>query len=201
MEHGQPHIMNYLAHLYLSEPSAGALVGNLVADWVKGKAIRELPPAIQHGIQFHRRVDKFTDWHPVVQRSIGRISAKWGWFSGILIDIWYDHILATDWARWSPEPLRTFIDRVHEKCLTQFPHLPADARVGIQRYIDSDRLFSYSTLEGIDETLRLVSWRIRERNPDQDVRLEKAIDNLLDNKTNLDEDFGEFFPKLVEFTK
>jgi acyl carrier protein phosphodiesterase len=189
--------MNYLAHLYLAEPTPASLVGNLIADFVKGRNLDHLTMGVAQGIRLHRRVDSFTDSHPVVQRSIGRISKNWGWFSGILIDVYYDYILATTWQEWSSTSLRDYVDRIH-RCLSENAHLaPAEGRVMIAKLIESDRLASYATSDGIREALFHLSHRIRERMPGRDIRLEQAMPDLQESLPALTTDFREFFPDLV----
>jgi acyl carrier protein phosphodiesterase len=189
--------MNYLAHLYLAEPTPASLVGNLVADFVKGRYLDHLDPGVASGVRLHRQVDSFTDRHPVVQRSIGRISSNWGWFSGILIDVYYDHILATTWMEWTDEPLRAFVDRIH-RCLSENAGLaPAEGQVMIHKLIETDRLFSYVTADGIHEALYRLSRRIRERIPGRIVQLELAMPELKAKYGELVEDFRIFFPELV----
>lgn len=189
--------MNYLAHLYLAEPTPASLIGNLIADFVKGRNLDHLATSVAQGIRLHRRVDSFTDSHPVVQRAIGRISKNWGWFSGILIDVYFDHILATTWREWSSEPFRDYIDRIH-RCLSEnFDLAPTEGRVMIAKLIESDRLASYATSNGIREALFHLSHRIRERMPGRDVRLEQAMPDLQASLVALTADFREFFPNLV----
>ena len=86
--------MNFLAHLHLSDGTPGSMLGGILADFVKGPDVAALPPDILAGVRLHRHIDAFTDRHAVVQRSIHRVSAKLGWFAGIVIDIYYDHVLA-----------------------------------------------------------------------------------------------------------
>ena len=58
--------MNFLAHAYLSFGQEEILVGNLVADFIKGKELRQFSEDIQIGILLHREIDSFTDTHPLV---------------------------------------------------------------------------------------------------------------------------------------
>ncbi|WP_395734591.1 hypothetical protein [Prosthecobacter sp.] len=63
--------MNWLAHLYLSEPEVEFRVGNLLPDWVGPWEMVGLAEGFQRGIARHRRIDAFTDAHPVVRREVG----------------------------------------------------------------------------------------------------------------------------------
>jgi acyl carrier protein phosphodiesterase len=193
--------MNFLAHLFLADPTPDSLYGNLLADIVKGKAVASLPAGIQNGVRLHRQVDSFTDRSGVVQRSITRISQRWGWFSGILVDVYYDHILALNWAHYHDEPLRQFVDRVHQCLCDNIDLVPMPSREPLGRMIQSDRLFTYSTTEGIAEALRRLSDRIRERMPQRAVQLDQAMPDLEANHEALTLDFQEFFPQLIDFVR
>lgn len=190
--------MNYLAHLHLADQTPDSLLGNVLADCIKGNELSSFPPSICTGVLLHRQVDSFTDRHPVVQRSICRISRKWGWFSGILIDVYYDHVLARDWLRYAIEPLRHFVDRVHLSFLDGIEHVPVGGEL-LRRLIASDRLYSYVTTAGIADALLHLSHRINQRMPHKNIHLEQAMDDLLENHDDLVRDFHEFYPNLIEF--
>ncbi len=191
--------MNFLAHLHLSDGTPESMVGNVVADFVKGPDVAALPAAVQKGVHLHRAVDSFTDRHPMVQRSIRRLGGKLGWFAGIVIDIYYDHILARNWVRYSTEPLRAFADRCNRVLLDWSAAVPAEAGMFLRRYVAEDRLFIYATPAGIADTLAAVSRRIADRMPKRDVRLHDAMPDLLAADTGLAADFHAFYPELVAF--
>lgn len=195
--------MNFLAHLYLSADAPEALVGNLAADFVKGPDVERLPPGVQAGVRQHRTVDGFTDRHPVVQRSIGRIGKTWGWFSGILIDVYYDHVLALDWARYAEVPLRTFVDRVHRVIRDHAGHMPEPARASALRFVECERLMSYARPDGsgVEAALvRLTEW-VATRLPRRAVRLYDAMPDLKAAHGELATDFHEFFPEAVRLAQ
>jgi len=98
--------MNFLAHLYLADPQPLGLLGSLMGDFVKGPLGGRYPEPITRGIMLHRRIDTFTDAHAVVRASRTRISPGRRRFAGIMIDVFYDHFLARDWARYCPEQLK-----------------------------------------------------------------------------------------------
>jgi acyl carrier protein phosphodiesterase len=192
--------MNFLAHLYLSDDTPAAMAGNLLADFVKGPDVASLPADIQAGIRHHRRVDAFTDRHPLVQRSITRVGRRWGWFSGILIDVYYDHILAADWDRYSQTPLRAFADHAHRSILSVADVVPPVARDYAFRLVGSDRLVRYADPAGVEEALARLSVRIAERMPTRAVQLHGAMTDLRAAHAGLCDDFHAFFPELIAST-
>ncbi|MDB5309688.1 MAG: acpH [Gemmataceae bacterium] len=191
--------MNFLAHLHLSDGSPGSMLGGIVADFVKPANVAILPADVRAGVHLHRLVDGFTDRHPVVQRSIGRIAGKYHWFSGIIIDIYYDHVLAREWPRYSTEPLRAFADRAYAALGTLLATIPDEAAGFIRAFIDDDRLLRYATPAGIEDTLARVSNRIARRIPKRAIRLESAMPDLLAEDELLGADFHSFYPELVAF--
>jgi acyl carrier protein phosphodiesterase len=176
------------------------MLGGVIADFARNPEIAALPENIQAGVRLHRLIDGFTDRHPTVQRSIGRISARLGWFAGIVIDIYYDHLLARSWERYSAEPLGTFANRAYRTLETLLTVAPPDARAFLRRFIDNDHINQYTTVEGLTYTFARVSQRIAERIPKRAVWLPDAIPDLMAADDNLGEDFQNFYPELIAFT-
>ena len=105
--------MNYLAHLFLSGESTNILVGNFIRDSVRGNQFSILDPDIQRGILLHRAIDRFTNTHPVVRRSKQRAQVVTGRYASVVIDVFYDHFLACDWAYYHAMPLPEYVRSVH----------------------------------------------------------------------------------------
>lgn len=191
--------MNWLAHLFLSPPDDPDFrLGNLLADFIKGHARRGLGESFQRGMRCHQVIDAFTDSHPVAARSRTRLAPRHGHFSGILVDVFYDHFLACHWERFSPhQSLDAFVDEIHAAATE--PHrlaaLPEEARVALARIVAEDRLRSYREVSGIAAALGRLSIHLstRLRRP---VDLEPAAGELIVQRDGLEGDFLEFFPLL-----
>jgi acyl carrier protein phosphodiesterase len=187
--------MNWLAHLLLSEPPIECRLGNLLADVIKGQARKELSELYQQGLRCHREIDTFTDTHPVVQKSVARLPEKWSRFAGILIDIYYDHLLAREWARYCVGSLEQFTRDFYQAAAERLPELPPFAREVLEKIIDVDRLGSYRLIVGIQDALVKLSARITER-VGRVVDLSAALEDLIACDAALAADFAEFFPDL-----
>ncbi len=137
--------MNFLAHLHLSDGTPESMLGNVLADLMKGPQIAALPAAVRGGVRLHRLIDGFTDRHPAVVRSVSRLAPKLHWFSGIAVDVYYDHILARDWDRFCRVPLRPFADRAYGVLGSHLHLMPDCARDFVTRFIADDRLHRYAT--------------------------------------------------------
>ena len=188
--------MNWLAHLFLSPPDDPEFrLGNWLADFVKGNARRALSESFQRGVRCHQAIDAFTDFHPVVFRSRARIAAQHGHFSGILIDVFYDHFLACNWGAFSAISLDAFVDEIHADATRHLAALPDAARTAVMRIIAEDRLRSYREIAGIAAALSRLSIYLstRLRRP---VDLESATAELVAHHPELEADFLEFFPLL-----
>ena len=150
-------------------------------------------------MRLHRLIDSFTDAHPVVRGSVARIAAEYHWFSGIIIDIYYDHILAREWGRYSLEKLDSFAARAYAALEPLLPYAPEEAAGFIRWMIDDNRLVRYATLEGIEDTLARLSRRITRRMPKNAVQLDSAMPLLMEKDAGLADDFHAFYPELVAF--
>jgi acyl carrier protein phosphodiesterase len=190
--------VNHLAHLFLAEPTPPMMLGSLLADFVKGNAHLAYPTEVQAGIAQHRQVDAFTDAHPLVHRSIGRISRKWGWFSGIIIDVAYDHFLARNWSAFTETPLRQFTQHAYATLQQLEAFMPDTMQYLIRRMIAEDRLMAYSHLEGVEQTLGRISSRLRQRFQKREIRMERAVEDLREHHDDLERDFLGFFPELIQ---
>jgi acyl carrier protein phosphodiesterase len=184
--------MNFLAHAYLSPPQPpGLLVGNLLADLVKGSARLALPPDIRAGFALHRDIDAFTDTHPIVIHCGELLAPRWGRYSTVLIDIFFDHCLAAHWPTYSPIPLATFVRRTYDAVRPFQSLLPERAQTGFHHMANDDWLTSYARLDGIALTLTRLSQRLR-----HDIDLAPAVEDFRTHAPAIHQDFATFFPQL-----
>jgi acyl carrier protein phosphodiesterase len=192
--------MNWLAHLLLSPPEIEFQLGNLLADFVRGADRERMSAGFRDGVRCHLRIDAYTDEHPIVQRSKARLHPRWRRFAGIIVDVYYDLLLARHWELFCDWPLREFIRRFHEQVASHVPSLPEDASWVLQRMIEEDRLYSYSHVPGVELALTRLSRRLNARFH-RDLRLQDVVPDLVALDADLDADFLEFFPQLVDATR
>lgn len=187
--------MNWLAHVFLSEPDVEFRLGNLLADIVRGEELRRMSASFQRGASKHRQIDAYTDSHPIVKRSRGRVSREFRRFSGVLVDVFYDHLLATRWNAYSPIVLDAFTAKFYADIESSSIELPSSARVTLDRIIRHDLLGAYRRIEGVERSLRRVSAYLSSRWR-REFELERGVADLLAQRAGFDEDFAEFFPQL-----
>ncbi len=187
--------MNWLAHLFLAESDPEVCLGNLLGDLVKGKQREALNLKMQRGISCHQAIDIFTDRHPLVKRSKQRIDPQYRRFAGILVDVFYDYILATNWQDYSDIPLTTFTLSIYTSWSDYLTTLPIYTQGVIRRLVAEDWRGSYVSLTGIENTLARISWKLNRRTNRQ-YDLTPAIEQLVLHYSQLQQDFQQFFPQL-----
>ncbi|MDJ0589399.1 MAG: ACP phosphodiesterase [Pleurocapsa sp. MO_226.B13] len=187
--------MNWLAHLFLAESDPEVCLGNLLGDLVKGKQREALNLKMQRGISCHQAIDIFTDRHPLVKRSKQRLDPRYRRFAGILVDVFYDYILANNWQDYSDIPLTTFTVSIYTSWSDYLTTLPIYTQGVIRRLVAEDWLGSYVSLTGIENTLARISWKLNRRTNRQ-YDLTPAIEQLVLHYSQLQQDFQQFFPQL-----
>lgn len=185
--------MNWLAHLFLSEPDPAFRIGNLLPDFARVHTLTGLPPQFQRGIQCHLKIDRFTDSHPVVRGSMQRFSPPYRRYAGILVDVFYDHFLARDWASHSSTPLPAFASAVYQSFDLLGSEIPSEAHVRLLQMRADNWLCSYGDLAGISNALQRISTRLR-----KPFELAGSVSVLKDHYDAFGRDFDEFFPQLRE---
>jgi acyl carrier protein phosphodiesterase len=151
--------MNFLAHLYLSGDSDEIKLGNFIGDFVKGNKYQQYPPMVAYGIQLHRKIDSFTDSHADVKACIQLLKPGYGRFSGVIVDIFFDHFLASNWKDYSPITLRQFAKQAHSLFLANFLMLPMKVKQFLPFLIQHRRLESYAQKESLFHVLEIMSNR------------------------------------------
>jgi acyl carrier protein phosphodiesterase len=122
-----------------------------------------------------------------------RISPELRRFSGIMVDVFYDHFLAIHWNEFSNESLEYFVNNCYQKLNTEV-EIPEKLVVVINKMASENMLLSYRTVEGIEKAINRISNRIRYKN-----NLHGGIEELIKNYQNFENDFLDFFPQLINY--
>ena len=186
--------MNHLAHLFLSQSDVNLLVGNFIADHVKGKKIADYSAEVQRGIRMHRAIDDFTDSHAVVQQSKERLYSKYHKYAPVIVDMFYDHILARNWKKYSPISLSSFSQSCYKVLKVQQSAFPQSAQRFLHYMVEGDWLVGYSTIDGIGQALTGLS-----RRATFNSKMELAAYDLEKEFKSYEKEFEQFFPNLNEF--
>ena len=134
--------MNYLAHLCLANGDSGLMLGGMFGDFVRGRwALRAFPEQVRQGIVLHRFIDRQTDHSTVVKKLRTCFPREFRRYSGIIIDLAFDHELAMNWWRYMPGSLERFDIEVRD-LLRDNSELVPEKLTGFMRYADRHGLFA-----------------------------------------------------------
>lgn len=189
--------MNFLAHLYLGPREPQHLLGSMLGDFVKGPVEKlDLPAPVREGVWLHRQIDAYTDAHPLVLRSKARVSSGRRRFAGIMVDMFYDHLLASHWQRFDEAPLEHFTQSAYASLLTNQHLMPERARVVIGRMASHDWLGSYQRLDILHQALDNMARRLTRQNT-----LPGGVFELEADYAGFEADFLAFMPQVTAFAE
>jgi len=182
-------------HLHLSDPEPLVRLGNLMGDFVKGR-LDDLPyPAdVIRGLKQHRAVDSFSHHSPAVRMSKERIHSRFSYFRGILIDVYYDHFLASNWSQHAAGTLEEFAAETYRLLEEHHDLLPDQLRQVAPRMIQYNWLVSYRDVEIMERALARIGQRLKRDNP-----LAEGYEELLRNYDELEEDCARFLVEAKSF--
>jgi len=184
--------VNYLAHILLSGDDLDSQVGGLLGDFVKGPLRGQYPETVEKGIALHRSLDVYTDAQPEVQHLIRTFSPQWRRFAGIILDIAFDHVLATRWQEYHALSLEHFCQRFYRHLNTCQAWLPARAQHFNQRAADIHWLQSYADQAMMPKILNRVGERLRRPLP-----LGDAWPEIVDRQPEVEQVFSVVMPRLL----
>jgi len=186
--------MNHLAHALLAGADEGRILGGVLGDFVRGAPDLALPIGVREGIALHRAIDGYTDRHPEVLAARALFEPPYRRYAGIALDMWFDHLLARDFARWSPSPLPAFSTDLRELLRRQDALLPATARRFAQYMQVNDLPAAYAEPAVLDRALGGIGQRLQRDNP-----LGRMLPVLQEMDAPLQARFDAFFPQLQRF--
>jgi len=186
--------MNFLAHSHLSGDNPNVLFGNFVADDIKGKKFETYPQDIKTGILLHRQIDSFTDSHPLVKSSTALVRHDFRKFSGVAVDIFYDHFLAANWSNYSTEELSSFVRMVYLNLSKKYYLLPPKHKRILPFMLARNWLVGYANTKDLNRVFQGM-----DRRTNYISGMDRAVEVLLQNYDELKSHFESFYPELQKF--
>ena len=185
--------MNFLAHLYLAGDDEDLIVGQMLGDFLEPRWREKYSPRVCDGIDLHHFVDRFTDTHSVVAEARMLVRPPYRRFAGVLLDVFFDHFLARDWARHVPDTTLPEFARSRYAVLERNEQrLSPRLQQALPSMVRHDWLNAYARRDGIERVLRGVSRRLSRENP-----LGEGAELLDEIGLQLETAFESFFPELV----
>ena len=188
--------MNYLAHLYLSGSNKDLVIGNFIADHVKGKAFLDYPKSIQNGILLHRKIDHFTDHHKLFKKNVSLLFPKFRHYSRVIVDMFFDHFLANKWELYHSYSLDEFSKQFYQLMQEYQGNLPNKTKKILPIMSKYNWLLTYQSLEGLKDILFQMSQRTR-----FESNMTLSVVELEKNYSKISMDFNTFFGQLINFVQ
>jgi len=167
-----------------------------MADSIRGNSYLEYPEEIKKGILLHRYIDTFTDAHPIYRKSKHRLHEKYGHYSGVIMDIVYDHYLAKNWMIYSNENLEDYAENFYKLLQDNYEILTEKTKGMLPYMIARNWLVSYASLEGLEMILFQMDYRTKHR-----ANMQEAMVELAQFHNEFEEEFRLFFEELEQHCK
>jgi len=111
----------------------------------------------------------------------------------VIVDIFYDHFLASRWAEYHGESLHVYADHFYRYAMSRQDILPVKAAWVLEHMAKGDWLTSYCSVDGIGRVLRGMSRRTKFASG-----METATQLLEKHYDQFGQEFRIFFPELLK---
>lgn len=176
------------------------MAGNMLEDFVNGRIdhprLNHIPLEIKNGIRLHRFIDTFTDNHQLVKEAKLFFAEEYGKYSGILIDVYFDHFLLKNWSKFTYENFDDFKKRVYNTLPIFDKYYPPPLVLLMNSMITHDWLGNYLFDWGLERAFLNLNKRLK-----QQVELHASIPIFRSNYEALDELFIQFFTEIKTATE
>jgi acyl carrier protein phosphodiesterase len=184
--------MNILAHLHLATLANSSLIGNTVADFIKGDPYLVYGCNIADGIMLHRKIDSLTDNLFEVKQAKLLFRKSHQRVAPITLDIVWDHFLSKHWAKYG---LLKSVAEFNQttKALIQ-PYItvyPVDYQHFMNAMWQEEWLVNYAFIDFVGDVLRGMA-KIR---PKLSLLKETIVD-IKQNYVQLESLFFLLYPKI-----
>src|SRR6478736_6013453 len=186
--------MNHLAHAFLAGADDQVLLGGMLGDFWHGAPDPQWPAGIRAGVVLHRKIDVYTDSHAELAGARALFTPPLRRYAGILLDVYFDHLLALDWPRQGREPLAELSARVEILLRDNRHWLPPQLNRFADYFHHAGLFASYAERDTIERVLTGIGRRLKHENP-----LATAGPALWQRDAELSAAFARFFPDLIEF--
>ena len=185
--------MNYLAHLYLAQPTADSHFGNLLGDFGGQRQLTYIPTSVKSALDNHYLVDKFTDTHPLVKEAKQLFSAKRRRFAGVAVDVVFDHFLIAHWQQFNNQSLIDFKHTSYGFLDKRIPVMPTRMQRVVTSMTQNDWFKEYESVDGVGRALDNIAKRIRFTN-----NFAGTAEDITRHYSELNGLFLAFFPELIK---
>lgn len=170
------------------------MVGNFMGDFVRGNKLEVYPEGIQRGIKLHRKIDTFTDLHPIVRLGTHLLHPAHHKYAPVILDVFYDFLLAKNWSTYSDQSLQEFTQNIYKTLERNIAWMPPSLQRRLPLMIADDWLVRYGEWSGLAFTFSRIKLRVS-----KPEHFDTVIESLQMLENELDKGFCQFFPDVIEF--
>ncbi len=160
---------------------------NLFGDYVKGSDLSAYSKPVQEGIRLHRQIDSYIDHHPDVLKLMHTMYQDLPKVTGIAIDLFFDHLLASNWNEYHSQPYDDFIKTFYQSKSQYESEFSEQYLFMFERMKEYNWLHYYQFHEGLEKACVGLSQRISFASD-----LNKAPDLFLERKVDIEQCFEKF---------
>ena len=188
--------MNLLAHALLAGEDDDVRFGSAIGDFVRGTIDPALPRGVREGIALHRAVDAYTDAHPAVVAARALFVPPFRRYAGILLDVWFDHLLARDWERLVGGSLATYSQALQALLRQRAGALPPRMHGFAAYLLRNDLPAGYRERAMIAQVFLGLSQRLARANP-----IAVALPAIGEREAAIAAHFEAFYPDLRAYAE
>mgnify|MGYP000161708143 CR=1 FL=1 len=188
--------MNFLAHLFLSGEDEDIIVGNMIADFIRNKEVAGFSPEVQKGIHLHRLIDSYTDNHEEVRKGTSRLRPHHRKYAPVVIDLFYDYLLAKNWDTYSNISLNDFCQNMYQVLNKRMEEMPLKLKERLPGMIESNWLVKYGTFDGLHYVLEMMDRRTKFPS-----NFTSGIGDLKVGMEDFNREFNTFFPDVFTYVE
>ena len=186
--------MNFLAHFVLAGEDDDLLMGNFIADFINGKDYLKFSIPIQKGVEMHRFIDLYTDKHEIFRQN-KRLLKPYRHYSGVILDVFYDHFLANNWTKLFGVSYENFVIDTYRKLDKNSKILPTSAQNSLKSMIKYNWLYHYQFIDGIERVLEGMVKRTK-----YDSMMDQSIFELVQHYKEFNDSFLNFWEDIYNVT-
>ncbi len=131
-----------------------------MGDFHKGSDFNGLPDELVRHLKLHRYIDGLTRVDDDFQTSRRRLDPTFRHGRSVLVDVFYDHILACRWDSYAQQPLADFAGQVYRGLEDCYHLLSPGLQQQLPRMIKDDWLSSYRRTDIVARVLGRLEQRL-----------------------------------------
>ena len=166
-----------------------------MADGVRGKQYENFPREIQKGILLHRAIDTFTDAHHLFRQSTKKLHSRYHHYSGVIVDMYYDHFLAKNWTYYHSESLTNYAANFYQSLTDNFPQLTPKTQNLLPYMVEYNWLVNYQSIPGLERILSQMDQRTKNQS-----LMRFATEELVSHYDEFESEFALFYKEVQQFS-